>query len=176
MRPPTAMNATNRATAGPRSRPGTPLLVAASAALVAVLLVLAVGTAVSGGSGAGGALVGGGLVLAVLVVGAVVVNATAARFPELSLAVALGVFTLEAGALLVAFATLDGSTLLDGTLSRGWLAGAVAAGAFGWMVGHTVGFVRLRIPAFEEPGVAAVGEARRATSGVGSETVRADAR
>ena len=127
------------------------LLGAGGAALVLGLAATLVGALVSGSEAALGALVGTLLVVGVLGFGSFVVNVVAGLMPAAALMVALLTYTLQVVLMGLVFAILSGSGLLDSTVDRGWLAGAVIGGTAIWLVSQVVLTTRRRIPVYELP-------------------------
>lgn len=127
------------------------LVGAALVALVAGLLTVLVGALVGGSPAAYGALAGTLLVVAVFFLGAGFVHVAAGLVPAASLLVALLTYTLQVLVLALVFAALSRSGLLDGTLDRRWLAGAVITGTVAWMVAQIVLTARLRLPVYDLP-------------------------
>lgn len=127
------------------------LVGAGAAALVLGLAATVVGAVASGSEAALGALVGTLLVVGVLGFGSVVVNVVAGLMPAAALMVAMLTYTLQVVLMGVVFAALSGSGLLDSTVDRGWLAGAVIGGTAIWLVSQVVLTTRRRIPVYELP-------------------------
>lgn len=127
------------------------LLGAGGAALVLGLAAAVVGALVSGSEAALGALVGTLLVVGVLGFGSFVVNVVAGLMPAAALMVAMLTYTLQVVLMGLVFAILSRSGLLDSTVDRGWLAGAVIGGTAIWLVSQVVLTTRRRIPVYELP-------------------------
>ncbi|WP_341925888.1 hypothetical protein [Nocardioides psychrotolerans] len=127
------------------------LLGAAASAVVLGLLAVVVGALVSGSAAALGALVGTLLVVGILGFGSFVVNVVAGLVPTLALMVAMTTYVLQVVLMGLVFAVLSGSGLLDTTLDRGWLAGAVIGGTAIWLVSQVLLTTRRRIPVYELP-------------------------
>lgn len=127
------------------------LLGAAVSALVLGLLATLTGALVSGSAAAYGALVGTVLVVGILGFGSFVVNVVAGLVPTLALMVAMTTYVLQVVLMGLVFAVLSGSDLLDTTLDRGWLAGAVIGGTAIWLVSQVLLATRRRIPVYELP-------------------------
>lgn len=127
------------------------LLGAAASAVVLGLLAVIVGALVSGSAAALGALVGTLLVVGILGFGSFVVNVVAGLVPTLALMVAMTTYVLQVVLMGLVFAVLSGSGLLDTTLDRGWLAGAVIGGTAIWLVSQVLLTTRRRIPVYELP-------------------------
>ena len=127
------------------------LVGAGAAALVLGLAATVVGAVASGSEAALGALVGTLLVVGVLGFGSFVVNVVAGLMPAAALMVAMLTYTLQVVLMGVVFAALSGSGLLDSTVDRGWLAGAVIGGTAIWLVSQVVLTTRRRIPVYELP-------------------------
>jgi hypothetical protein len=131
---------------------GFRVLVAATGGSLAAGLALSVLGALVGGSPAAlGALVGTALVVLVFAGGSFVVNEVARLMPAAALLVALLTYTLQVLAMGLAFVALSGSGLLDETVRREWLAGAVIAGTAGWLALQIALATRQRIPAYDLP-------------------------
>lgn len=127
------------------------LLGAAASAVVLGLVASVVGALVSGSAAALGALVGTVLVVGILGFGSFVVNVVAGLVPTLALMVAMTTYVLQVVLMGLVFAVLSGSGLLDTTLDRGWLAGAVIGGTAIWLVSQVLLTTRRRIPVYELP-------------------------
>lgn len=127
------------------------LLGAGGAALALGLAATLVGALVSGSEAALGALVGTLLVVGVLGFGSFVVNVVAGLMPAAALMVAMLTYTLQVVLMGLVFAILSSSGLLDSTVDRGWLAGAVIGGTAIWLVSQVVLTTRRRIPVYELP-------------------------
>jgi ATP synthase protein I len=125
------------------------LLGATAGSLTAGLALAAVGALVAGSPASFGALVGTGLVVLVFAGGSFAVNEVARILPAASLLVALLTYTLQVVAMAVVFAALSRSGVLDETLDRAWLGGAVIAGTAGWITLQVVLATRVRIPVYE---------------------------
>lgn len=131
---------------------GTSVLVGAGAAvLVLGLLTALAGALTSGSAAANGSLVGTLLVVGVLGFGSFVVNVVAGVMPPAALMVALLTYTLQVVLMGLVFAALSGSGLLDTTLDRNWLAGAVIGGTAIWLVSQVLLATRRRIPVYDLP-------------------------
>ncbi|WP_309649524.1 hypothetical protein [Nocardioides sp.] len=127
------------------------LLGAAAAAVVLGLVATAVGAVVSGSEAALGALVGTVLVVGILGFGSLAVNVVAGLVPTLALMVAMTTYVLQVVLMGMVFAALSGSGLLDTTLDRDWLAGAVIGGTAIWLVSQVLLTTRRRIPVYDLP-------------------------
>jgi ATP synthase protein I len=124
-------------------------------AVVGVLLVAA-GAVSSGSPAAYGALIGALLVLAVLGTGALLVGYVARTMPAASLLFAMLTYTLQIVLLLAFFAAMTRGGLLDGNVDRGWLGGAIIAGALVWTIVQVVLATTARIPAYDLPAAPSV--------------------
>ena len=80
------------------------------------------------------------------------IYSSSARQGGATLVIALLTYTLQVVAMALAFAALQRSGLLDDALDRGWLAGTVIVGTFGWLVAQIVLATRARIPVYELEG------------------------
>lgn len=125
------------------------LLGATGGSLLAGLVLTVVGALVDGSPGALGALIGTALVVLVFAGGSFAVNEVARVLPAAALLIALLTYTLQVVAMALVFVALSGSGLLDQTLARGWLSGAVIAGTAGWLVLQITLATRQRIPAYD---------------------------
>ncbi|MEQ6900115.1 hypothetical protein [Nocardioides sp. YIM 152588] len=105
--------------------------------------VLADGTAVAG------AVVGTLVAVAVFGFGAAAVQVVARLMPAASLLFALVTYTFQVVAMALVFVALNRSGLLDSSLDRGWLGGAIILGALVWTGVHLGTASRARIPAYE---------------------------
>ncbi len=128
---------------------GSVLLGAAAGALLLGAVAVVVGAFAGGSPAAYGALAGTLLVVGVFGFGSFVVNAVAGAMPAASLLVALLTYTLQVATMALALVALNRSGLLDDSLDRGWLAGAVIVGTLGWMVTQIVLATSLRLPAYD---------------------------
>lgn len=127
------------------------LLGAAVSATVLGLLTALLGAVVSGSEAAYGALVGTALVVGVLAFGSLVVNVVAGLLPTAALMVAMLTYTLQVVLMGLVFAVLSSTDLLDTTLDRTWLAGAVIGGTAIWLVSQVLLVTRRRIPVYDLP-------------------------
>jgi ATP synthase protein I len=128
------------------------VLLGPAAWTLAATAVLVLVAAVSAGSAASyGALAGGLLVLVVFGLGTGIVAVVTRSLPAASLLVALLTYTLQVVAMAAAFAMLDGSDLLEETLDRRWLGGAVILGTVTWLTAQVLRVTRRRIPAYDVP-------------------------
>ncbi len=130
-------------------RGASPLLGAATAGLVLVVLLVLLAGLVDGGAGALGAAAGGGLALAVFATGTVVVQTVAQVMPTASLLVALMTYTLQVVLMGAVAVALSRSGLVGDELSRGWFAGAVIGVTVAWMVVQVWLVGRQRIPVYD---------------------------
>ena len=143
------------ATASPTGFRGSRVLVRAGiVSLVVGTCAVAVAALVGGAPAAAGAAVGVALVLLVFGGGAFFVDLVAGVLPTASLLIALLTYTLQVLVMAAAFLVLTRGGLLDDTLDRAWLAGAVIVGTAGWLAALVVLATKARIPAFveQEPG------------------------
>lgn len=125
------------------------LLGAAVSTMVVGACTAVLGAVVVGPPGARGALTGALIVLGVFATGSFVVNTVAGLMPTAALLVALMTYTLQVVAMAAVFAGLSGSGLLDETLDREWLAGAIIAGTFIWLGAQILLTTRQRIPVYD---------------------------
>lgn len=127
------------------------ILLLEGAAVTVVLggLAALVGWQLAGRSAGYGVLVGTGLVVVVCTFGAAVVTAVARTSPAASLLVAMVTYLLQVVVLLLAFVLLERSGLLDSTLDRQWLGGAVIGATILWLATQVVSTFRARIPAYD---------------------------
>jgi len=129
---------------------GSRVLVRAGfATLLLGLVAIVVAALVGGGPAAAGAAVGLALVLVVFGGGALVVDLIAGVLPTASLLIALLTYLLQVMVMGLVFLVITRSGLLDETLERGWLAGSVIVGTFGWLACQVVLATKARIPAFD---------------------------
>lgn len=142
---------------GPTTRDsGVGVLVgAAASALLLGLLAALLGALVSGSAAAYGALVGTALVVGVLAFGSFVVNVVAGLMPAMALMVAMLTYGLQVVLMGLVFAALSSTDLLDSTIDREWLAGAVIGGTAIWLVSQVLLVTRRRIPVYDLPAPAA---------------------
>ncbi len=139
-------------TATKRSSRDSGLWVLIGAAAAATLLgvgVAIVGGLVNGSAALGGALVGTVLAVGVFAFGVVTVHAVARVLPTASLLVAVLTYTLQVVLMALAFVALTGSGLLDDSLDRAWLGGAVIACTGVWLVTQVLLSIRRRIPVYD---------------------------
>jgi len=135
-----------------RSRSGFMLLGAAISATVTGLLVGLLGAITSGDAAAYGALAGTALCVLVFGFGAFVVNVVAGLMPAAALLIALLTYTMQVALMALAFLALTKSGVLDDTLDRRWLGGAVIAATLTWLGTQIWLSTKARIPAYELPG------------------------
>ena len=109
-----------------------PLAAAAVAGVAAGVLVVVAGAAVAGSAGAAGAAVGAAVTLAVFAFGAVSVDLATRIQPRSGLLVALVTYALQVVVLVLFFARLRQSTLLEDTLDPRWLAASVVVVTLTW--------------------------------------------
>lgn len=119
--------------------------------LVVALGVVLLGAAADGAPAAYGALAGGLLVLVVLGSGSLVVDLVAKVMPAASLLVALMTYALQVVLMAAVFVALSRSGLLEDSLDRQWLGGAIIAGTLAWTFVQVWVTSRLRIPAYDLP-------------------------
>ncbi|MCD4526195.1 hypothetical protein [Nocardioides sp. cx-173] len=127
------------------------LVTAAAVVLVLGLLLSLVGALAQGSAAAWGAVVGTVLVLVVLGGSSLGVNAVAQVMPTAALMFALLTYTLQVVLMGLVFAVLSASGVLEETLDRAWLAGAVIGGTLIWLVSQIVLVTRRRIPVYDLP-------------------------
>ena len=122
--------------------------------MVVGVAAVAAAAVVGGTQAAAAAAVGVALVVLVFGGGAFFVDLVAGVLPTASLLIALLTYTLQVLVMAAAFLVITRGGLLDDTLDRGWLAGAVIVGTAGWLVAQVVLATTARIPAFaeQEPG------------------------
>ena len=131
---------------------GMTVLVGAAATTAALGGFLAViGAFAAGSSAAYGALVGTVLTLVVFGLGSAAVNAVAGVLPTMSMMVALMTYLLQLVLIWVLLSALESSELLESTLERAWIGGAVIIGALAWMVGQIVLHLTRRALVFDLP-------------------------
>lgn len=131
---------------------GVAVLVGAALATAAIGAVLAVvGALVDGSSAAWGALFGTALALLVFGLGAAAVNLVAGALPTMSLVVAMMTYVLQLVLIWLVLSALESSELLESTLDREWLGGAVILGAMAWMAGQVRLHLTRRVLAFDLP-------------------------
>jgi ATP synthase protein I len=152
-----------------------PLRLSALCGAVVVVLAVVLAALLGGSTAALSAAVGGGALLVLIGLGALAVHVAASRVPGASMAVALLVITTECFVLLFAFVAISESSLAD-ELSRGWLAGTVAAAALARMAGHAWGYRRMRLRGVAGAGVERRQPAPSPGSSTGSGTTDAGAR
>ncbi|KRF30381.1 hypothetical protein [Nocardioides sp. Soil805] len=130
-------------------RGASPLLGAATAGLVLVVVVVVLAGLVDGRQGALGAAAGGVLALAVFATGTAVVQTAARVMPTASLLVALLTYTLQVVLMGAVAVALSRSGIVGDGPSRGWFAGAVIAVTVTWMVVQVWIVGRQRIPVYD---------------------------
>ncbi|GAB2766858.1 hypothetical protein GCM10027020_19530 [Nocardioides salsibiostraticola] len=131
---------------------GVAVLVGAGAATAVLGAVLAlVGGLVDGSPAAYGAIVGTLLAITVFGLGAAAVNLVAGVLPTMSLVVAMMTYILQLVVIWLVLSALESTELLESTLARGWLGGAVIIGAMAWMAGQVGLHITRRVPAFDLP-------------------------
>jgi hypothetical protein len=135
-------------TAG-RNATTAPLVVAAASALVVGLLAGGLGAVAQGSAAGWGALVGAGATVVVLAFGSFAVDAVARTLPAASLLFAMVTYTFQVVLVGLLFVAAHRSGLLDGTLDRQWLGGAVIAVVVTWCAVQLRTALTARIPAYE---------------------------
>lgn len=139
------------ATKGPGS-PGAPaatLRVLLLPTLVAGVVAVALAGATRGSTGLFGALAGAGLVLAFFTATHLVLDRTGHLPPELTLLVALGLYTVKVVALALTFVLLSGSGLMGDPLHRAALALTVIACTLAWTSAEVRAAMTARIPTYD---------------------------
>jgi ATP synthase protein I len=131
------------------------LAVSTAVVVVAVLVLAGVAVVVTGAPAAAGALVGGGIAASFFTLGSSVVSAATRLAPQTALVVALLTYALQVALVALVFAALVSSGALEGTLSRGWLAGGVTVATVAWTAAQMIATARARVPAYDLPGDAA---------------------
>lgn len=127
----------------------SPLLGAAAASALLVVILVPVGALVSGPPGALGALVGGGLGVAVFAFGTGVVHVVSDLLPSASLLLALLTYLLQLLVVAAVATGLETSGVAGESLSRGWFGAGIIAVALWWLAVQVWLFTRLRIPAYD---------------------------
>ena len=134
------------------SAPVTVLTWAAIGSATVAAVMVGLGALVSGSPGAYGSLTGGLIVLVIFWAGTAALSAMASRSADIALMMALVTYTGQVMVVFVAFIGLSASGLLDdGTLSRGWLAASVVAGALVWSAAQVWVASKARIPLYDLP-------------------------
>jgi ATP synthase protein I len=128
-----------------------PLVVAAAVSTGVGLVLVVAGALVEGSAASYGALLGTAIAVVVFSFGAFTVDAVARLLPVASLMVALLTYTLQVVLMALVFVGLSGSGLLDDTISRPWLGGAIIAGALVWSAVQIRATTTARIPVYELP-------------------------
>lgn len=136
---------------GIRSRSGFTLLGAAISSAFVGLVVSAAGALTGGSDAAYGALVGTALCVGIFAPGAFIVDTVARIMPAASLLIAMLTYTMQVVLMALAFVALTSSGVLESTLDRRWLGGAVIAGTAGWLVAQVWLSTKARIPVFDVP-------------------------
>jgi ATP synthase protein I len=126
-----------------------PLALAAGVTTVVGVLMVVLGGLTGGEPAAGGAFVGTALALLVFCFGAFAVDAVARLMPVASLLVAMLTYTMQVLLMLLVFVGLNRSGLLDDTLDREWLGGAIIVAVLTWTFAHLGAAANARIPAFD---------------------------
>ncbi|TIC88772.1 hypothetical protein E8D34_03665 [Nocardioides sp. GY 10113] len=127
-----------------------PLRSAALAVLASGGVLVVVAASLGGSAAASGALVGTLVAVAVFGLGAAAVQLVARVMPAASLLFAMVTYTFQVVVMALFFVALNRSGLLEGTLDRGWLGGAIIVGVLVWTSVHLVAAANARIPAFEQ--------------------------
>jgi drug/metabolite transporter (DMT)-like permease len=127
----------------------SPLLGAASAGLVLVVLAVVLAGGLGGRPSPIGAAAGGVLALVVFATGTAVVQTVARAMPSASLLVALMTYTLQVVLMGAVAMVLARSGLVGDELSRGWFAGAVIGVTLTWMMVQVWLVGRQRIPVYD---------------------------
>jgi len=113
------------------------------------LVVLAVLTADA--AAVRGAAVGIGMVALFFGLGGLALNAVAGAMPAASLLFAMLTYTLQVLLVALLFVGLRNSGLLDSTLDRQWIGGAVIVGTITWLLAQIVATTRVRQPVYDLP-------------------------
>jgi hypothetical protein len=137
-------------TASPSRRTPPLVLAAVSAGLLGVALAGA-GALTQGTAAAYGALVGTLVAVGVFAFGAFAVDAVARLMPVASLLVAMVTYTFQVVVMALVFVAVNRAGLLESTLDREWLGGAIILGALTWSFVQVWATSSARIPAFEDP-------------------------
>ncbi len=138
------------ATFGPANRPGLRGLLVPT--IVAGAVAVGVAAAARGWEGTWGALVGGGLVLGFFTATHLVLDRTRALPPELTLVIALGLYTVKVVALALTFVLLSGLDLLGEPLHRAALALTVICCTLAWTGAEVLAAVRAHLPTYRTEG------------------------
>lgn len=128
----------------------------AVATLVAGGLLVGIAAVVTGSAAAYGAAVGTAIAVGIFGFGAFAVDAVAHVMPRASLLIAMLTYLTQVLLLALVFVAINGSGLLESTIDRHWLGGAIVLGAVVWMMVQVRVSMTARIPVYDLPdGVAA---------------------
>lgn len=133
----------------PRHRGTGVLLRAAAGALAGGVLLTVLGALISGAPAAWGAAVGSLLTVVVYAWGTFVVNAVAGAVPALSLVVALMTYAFQVVLVAAVLVGLSRSEMIDDTVDRLWVTGAVIGVTLVWMIAQVVAASRVRMPVYD---------------------------
>lgn len=128
-----------------------PLVVAALVTVVLGGLLAGVGALTQGTDAAYGAAAGTVIAVGVFAFGAFAVDGVSRLMPVASLLVALLTYTFQVLLMALVFVAVNRSGLLDSTLDRGWLGGAIILGALTWSFVQIWATSQVRIPVYDEP-------------------------
>lgn len=125
------------------------LVVATAASVVLGLVLVALAALLAGAPSAYGALVGTAVAVVVFAFGSFAVDAVARVLPAASLLVAMVTYTLQVVVMALVFVSINRAGLLEETLDRGWLGGAIIACAVVWSAVQLRTATTARIPLYE---------------------------
>lgn len=137
----------------------------AAATLAAGGLLVGIAALVSGSAAAYGATVGTAIAVGIFGFGAFAVDAVARVMPAASLLIAMLTYVTQVLLLALVFAAISGSGLLESTMDRRWLGGAIVLGAVVWMAVQLRVSTTARIPAYDLPDAADLDGRAGATEG-----------
>lgn len=134
------------------TRPGVTVLLGAAIAGAAVVVLLAVVAAITGGVDAAVAAgIGGGMALGIFFFGTAALHVVAGVMPTMSLLFALLTYTLQVALMTLLMVGINQSGAFTTSVTRGWLAAGVILTTITWMGAQIWRATHLRLPAYDLP-------------------------